>query len=81
VCENELAIVMNYQFLAIIYVLSLHRFLNFHSISFTLQQKEILTQRSNEAMNCIGNLKKNSHISLISIAKPKNIVVFLFTKN
>jgi hypothetical protein len=33
-------------------------------------------QRSDEAMICVG---KNSYISVISIAKPKNFVVFAFT--
>ncbi len=30
-------------------------------------------------MICIGNLLKKSYISVISIAKPKNFVVFAFT--
>ncbi len=31
------------------------------------------------AMVCIGNLKKNSYISVVSVAKLNNIVVFAFT--
>jgi hypothetical protein len=30
-------------------------------------------------MVCVGNLKKNSFIFVISVAKPKNFVVFAFT--
>ncbi len=35
--------------------------------------------RSNEAMNPIGNFPKNSLFFVVSLAKPKNIVVFAFT--
>jgi hypothetical protein len=35
--------------------------------------------RSNEVMNSIGNFQKKFVISIISVAKPKNIVVFAFT--
>jgi hypothetical protein len=41
--------------------------------------KKILTHRSDEAMNSIGNFQKNFVISIVSGAKPKNIVVFAFT--
>jgi hypothetical protein len=34
---------------------------------------------SNEAMNSIGNFQKKFIISIISVAKPKNIVVIAFT--
>jgi hypothetical protein len=37
------------------------------------------THRSDEAMFFVGNLKKNSFIFVISVAKPKNFVVFTFT--
>ncbi len=30
-------------------------------------------------MICIGNLKKKSYMFVISVAKPKNFVVFAFT--
>jgi hypothetical protein len=30
-------------------------------------------------MICIGNFNKNSYIFVISVAKPKNFVVFAFT--
>jgi hypothetical protein len=36
-------------------------------------------QRSNEAMIFVGSLKKNPYISLFSVAKPKNFVIFAFT--
>jgi hypothetical protein len=36
-------------------------------------------QRNDESMICIGNLKKHSYISIISLAKPKNFIVFAFT--
>jgi hypothetical protein len=35
--------------------------------------------RSDEALIYIGNLKNNSYIFVISVAKPKNFVVFAFT--
>jgi hypothetical protein len=35
--------------------------------------------RSDEAMIFIGNFKKNLYISVISVAKPLNFVVFLNT--
>ncbi len=35
--------------------------------------------RSDEAIIFIGNFDKNSYISVISIAKPKNFVVFANT--
>jgi hypothetical protein len=35
--------------------------------------------RSNEAMICIGNSIKNSYMSVVLVAKPKNIGVFAFT--
>jgi hypothetical protein len=35
--------------------------------------------RSDEAMICIGNLKKNCIFSLFPLAKLKNFVVFAFT--
>ncbi len=35
--------------------------------------------RSDEVMIFIGNFNKNLYISVISIAKPKNFVVFAFT--
>ncbi len=41
--------------------------------------EKISTHRSNEAMACIDNFKKNSYISVVSVAKPKNIIVFAFT--
>jgi hypothetical protein len=54
----------------------------FASVALTHQQKkkrkEILMQRSIEAMICIGNFKK-SFISLISVAKQINIVIFVIT--
>jgi hypothetical protein len=34
--------------------------------------------RSDEAMNPSGNFPKNSLLFVISVAKPKNIVVFAF---
>jgi hypothetical protein len=44
----------------------------FASTALTLNKK-ILTQRSDEAMICAG---KNHYISIISVAKPKNFIVF-----
>jgi hypothetical protein len=35
--------------------------------------------RSNEAMIFIGNFNKNSYISVISVAKLKNLIVFAYT--
>jgi hypothetical protein len=35
-------------------------------------------QRSNEAMICFASLKKNRYISVFSVAKPRNCVVFAF---
>jgi hypothetical protein len=35
--------------------------------------------RSEEVMICIGNLKKKPFITVVSIAKLKNIVVIVFT--
>ncbi len=35
--------------------------------------------RSNEAMVFIGNVNKNPFVSVISVAKPKNFVVFAST--
>jgi hypothetical protein len=34
--------------------------------------------RNDEAMIFIGNFNENSYISIISIAKPKNFVVYAF---
>jgi hypothetical protein len=34
--------------------------------------------RSNEAMNSIGNFPKKYIITIVSIEKPKNIIVFAF---
>jgi hypothetical protein len=39
-------------------------------------KKKILTHRSDEAMNSIGNFQKKI---VISVAKPKNIIAFAFT--
>ncbi len=36
-------------------------------------------QRINEAMICVGNFFLNPYISVISVAKLKNFVVFAFT--
>jgi hypothetical protein len=41
--------------------------------------KKILTHRSDEAMNSIGNFQKKIVISVISVAKPKNIIIIAFT--
>jgi hypothetical protein len=47
--------------------------------SIALTMKKILTHRSDEAMNSIGDFQKKVVISVISVAKPKNIVVIAFT--
>jgi hypothetical protein len=44
-----------------------------------LNEKKILTHRSDEAMNSIDNFQKIFVISVVSVAKPKNIVIFAFT--
>jgi hypothetical protein len=35
--------------------------------------------RSDEAMNSMGNFQKKLVISVVSVTKPKNIVVFVLT--
>jgi hypothetical protein len=40
----------------------------------------MLTQRSDEVMICFASYKKNRHISVFSVTKPKkNFVVVVFT--
>jgi hypothetical protein len=61
--------------LAEINILLLYRFPN-SPHALTLEQKKILTQGIDKAMIYLGNFKTNSYIS---VAKPKNTVVFALT--
>jgi hypothetical protein len=53
--------------------LTFHRFIasRIASIFLTLQQKKILTHRSDAVMNSIGNSEKKFIISVVSVAKLK----------
>jgi hypothetical protein len=56
-----------------------YRFPNLPQLSFNAVTKNILMQRSDEAMIYIGSFKKYCYISNISVATQKNIVVFAIT--
>ncbi len=50
-----------------------------HFLNALKKKNTVFTQRSEEAMIFFASYKKNCYISVFSVTKPKNFIVFAFT--